>query len=53
VATLLADLFSTVGRPLKAMALGRLKDLQLSAPERLYQGPATGFMLPWLPQASA
>jgi transposase InsO family protein len=45
VATLLAAPLSTVGRTLKALGLGRLKDLQPAEPVRRYQWPRAGDMI--------
>ncbi len=55
IARLLAALLSIVGRTLKAIGLGRLKNLQPPVPVRRYQGaqPADMIHVDTSPQASA
>jgi len=55
IARLLAAPLSTVGRTIKAMGLGRLKDLQPTVPIRRYQWDQPGDMIhvDIEPQASA
>lgn len=45
VATLLAAPLSTVSGKLKAMGIGRFKDLQPSTPVRLCQWPKAGYII--------